>query len=153
MPAPTDCKLTGANIIPNSAAIYKSGLLRITTSNCNLDGTTQASNKLKSNSQNQPQSKPQARPQSKPQARPQSKPQARPQARTQSCPTCNKNLLKNNIPKVNNNNSNIRYDNKDSSAEVCNHCLVTIGDEKHCNKFLDKEDCDYLGDSYSWQGN
>ena len=62
-------------------------------------------------------------------------------------------LLRNNIEDTIEPVNEISYDNKDSSDEICEHCLVTIGDEKHCNKFLDKEDCDYLGDSYSWKGN
>jgi hypothetical protein len=61
-------------------------------------------------------------------------------------------LLRNNIEETIEPVDEISYDNKDSDNEICEHCLVTIGDEKHCNKFLDKEDCDYLGDSYSWKG-
>tara|TARA_B110000971_G_scaffold28625_1_gene25651 strand:+ start:1155 stop:2093 length:939 start_codon:yes stop_codon:yes gene_type:complete len=80
---------------------------------------------------------------------------------TKPCSSCNEPvsapeenaLLRNNIEETIEPVDEISYDNKDSDNEICEHCLVTIGDEKHCNKFLDKEDCDYLGDSYSWKGN
>ena len=69
-----------------------------------------------------------------------------------SCTSCgnNKTLLRNKVDEVKD-DSSLLY-NRDSNNEVCNHCLVSIGDEKHCNRFLEKEECNYLGDSYNWVG-
>tara|TARA_B110000971_G_scaffold212409_1_gene241847 strand:+ start:679 stop:1548 length:870 start_codon:yes stop_codon:yes gene_type:complete len=68
------------------------------------------------------------------------------------CTNCgnSKTLLRNEVDEVVDDSSALY--NRDSNNEVCNHCLVSIGDEKHCNRFLDKEDCNYLGDSYAWVG-
>jgi hypothetical protein len=68
------------------------------------------------------------------------------------CNNCGniKTLLRNEVDEVVDDSSALY--NRDSNNEVCNHCLVSIGDEKHCNRFLDKEDCNYLGDSYAWVG-
>ena len=68
------------------------------------------------------------------------------------CTNCgnSKTLLRNEVDEVVDDSSALY--NRDSNNEVCNHCLVSIGDEKMCNRFLDKEDCNYLGDSYAWVG-
>ena len=67
------------------------------------------------------------------------------------CTSCRnaRTLLRNEVTETNDASS---LYNRDSNNEVCNHCLVDVGGEKHCNKFLDKEDCNYLGDSYTWVG-
>ena len=46
----------------------------------------------------------------------------------------------------------LNSENTINNQYVWNHCLVSIGDEKHCNRFLEKEECNYLGDSYNWVG-
>jgi len=75
-----------------------------------------------------------------------------PQISYTKCTNCgnSKTLLRNEVDEVVDDSSALY--NRDSNNEVCNHCLVSIGDEKHCNRFLDKEDCNYLGDSYAWVG-
>ena len=75
-----------------------------------------------------------------------------PQISYTKCTNCgnSKTLLRNEVDEVVDDSSALY--NRDSNNEVCNHCLVSIGDEKMCNRFLDKEDCNYLGDSYAWVG-
>lgn len=118
----TSCGDTPTNLCIESVSISDSKLVITTTS----DGCTQ------STTLNNPVSDP--------------------QISYTKCTNCgnSKTLLRNEVDEVVDDSSALY--NRDSNNEVCNHCLVSIGDEKHCNRFLDKEDCNYLGDSYAWVG-
>jgi len=143
-PSPGGCKIKGNLTILAGA---NGGKLQIPTSGCSPDSVKSEDPAPAPN----PEPEPTPPPNPTPTPEPVSEIESDYYSNDGSCPNCNKNLLRNDIDDKNDNE--ISYDNKDSNNEICEHCLVTIGDEKHCNKFLDKEDCDYLGDSYSWKGN